>query len=250
MEYVNATPGSSTPAVGYQTRVAIIEWDRLVADQIRRMTSRCLPDAEIVIFHTGGDALAALRGRPAQLALTGLAFPDIDGLEFVAMVRDERLASRVLVVSGRRDERTQRFICEKSVAGYFDPRSEDPNALQRAIRTILDGGRYCSSMHDGAEPNGTKTPLHELLTPAELQVCFVVATGCGDKQAAARLGVGSRTVQSHLRSAMSKLGVHSRCEVICALGCRGYMRFEPGGVVYPGTDDGAGLRTRDQERTS
>jgi DNA-binding NarL/FixJ family response regulator len=207
--------------------------------------ARC-PSAEISIHHTADDGLRTLREKPAELALAGLTFPDIDGFELLAVLRADRLVRRILVVSARRDERTLQLAREKRLDGYFDSWGENPEALSDAIDAILEGRRYFSPvLEENVQSQGTAQadgiggsdgypPLINLLTPSELQVCVLIACGCSDKQAAARFAVSPRTVQSHLQTAMAKLGLHSRWEVIRTLACRGYVRFESRGVMYPG----------------
>jgi DNA-binding NarL/FixJ family response regulator len=53
--------------------------------------------------------------------------------------------------------------------------------------------------------------LHALgLSPREIQVLQLVATGLSDAQVAAKLVVSPRTVSTHLQSIYGKLGVNSR----------------------------------------
>lgn len=53
-----------------------------------------------------------------------------------------------------------------------------------------------------------------VLTPRELDVLAEVALGCSNAEAAQRLSVSTETVKAYLRSAMTKLGVHSRAEAV------------------------------------
>ena len=50
----------------------------------------------------------------------------------------------------------------------------------------------------------------ERLTPQELQVAQLVATGASTKAVAAQLYLSPRTVDSHLRQIFTKLGIPSR----------------------------------------
>ncbi|WP_189532015.1 helix-turn-helix transcriptional regulator [Streptomyces roseolilacinus] len=54
------------------------------------------------------------------------------------------------------------------------------------------------------------------LAPREVDVLAAVATGATNADAARRLGVGPETVKGYLRSAMRKLGAHTRLEAVVA----------------------------------
>ncbi|PYE19190.1 regulatory LuxR family protein [Williamsia limnetica] len=52
------------------------------------------------------------------------------------------------------------------------------------------------------------------LSRREIDVLALVAVGCANAEAAKRLSLGAETVKSYLRSAMRKLGAHSRAEAV------------------------------------
>ena len=58
----------------------------------------------------------------------------------------------------------------------------------------------------------------EGLTPAESRVAALVAEGPTNREVAAALFLGERTVESHLSHVYAKLGVRSRTELARALG--------------------------------
>ena len=61
--------------------------------------------------------------------------------------------------------------------------------------------------------------LIEPLTPREIEVLQLVATGLGNKEIAARLGISEHTIKFHVASVMGKLGATSRTEAV-TLGIR------------------------------
>ena len=64
---------------------------------------------------------------------------------------------------------------------------------------------------------------HNPLSPRELDVLAMVAAGCGNAEAARRLGLLPETVKSYLRNAMRKLGTHGRMETIVTARRLGYL---------------------------
>jgi DNA-binding CsgD family transcriptional regulator len=61
------------------------------------------------------------------------------------------------------------------------------------------------------------------LSARELDVLAMVAVGCGNAEAARRLGLLPETVKSYLRNAMRKLGTHGRMETIVTARRLGYL---------------------------
>jgi LuxR family transcriptional regulator, regulator of acetate metabolism len=61
------------------------------------------------------------------------------------------------------------------------------------------------------------------LSPRELDVLAMVAVGCGNAEAARRLGILPETVKSYLRNTMRKLGTHGRMETVVTARRLGYL---------------------------
>ncbi len=88
----------------------------------------------------------------------------------------------------------------------------DP-ALRSRLRDV------CALLAPSRGPGHSANPL----SPRELDVLAMVAVGCGNAEAARRLGLLPETVKSYLRTAMRKLGTHSRMETIVTARRRGYL---------------------------
>jgi DNA-binding NarL/FixJ family response regulator len=66
-------------------------------------------------------------------------------------------------------------------------------------------------------------PAEPLLTNRERQVLGLLADGLGNKQIAARLGISTNTVKTHLELLFDKLGVSSRTEAVATAARRGLL---------------------------
>ncbi|WSF15981.1 LuxR C-terminal-related transcriptional regulator [Streptomyces sp. NBC_01353] len=87
------------------------------------------------------------------------------------------------------------------------PRIEDPELRERLLAVC--GRLETASTAPGGKPGVT-------LTPRELDVLAAVAQGATNAGVAARLGLRPETVKGYLRSAMRKLGAHTRLEAVVA----------------------------------
>jgi DNA-binding NarL/FixJ family response regulator len=70
---------------------------------------------------------------------------------------------------------------------------------------------------------GRPVPVPNPLSPRELDVLAMVAVGCGNAEAARRLGLLPETVKSYLRNAMRKLGTHGRTETVVTARRLGFL---------------------------
>lgn len=88
------------------------------------------------------------------------------------------------------------------------PRIEDPELRERLLAVC---GRLAAANGAPGQAGG-----RVVLAPRELDVLAAVATGATNAVAAERLGLRPETVKAYLRSAMRKLGAHTRLEAVVA----------------------------------
>ncbi|HEY5858618.1 MAG TPA: LuxR C-terminal-related transcriptional regulator [Aldersonia sp.] len=84
-----------------------------------------------------------------------------------------------------------------------------------AVRDQLLGlGNRLARLVSGQDETEPPELSDATLSPRELDVLATVALGCSNAEVARRLSVKPETVKSYLRTAMSKLGAHSRHEAV------------------------------------
>jgi DNA-binding CsgD family transcriptional regulator len=95
---------------------------------------------------------------------------------------------------------------------YAELRALAQHTGDATLRTRLHdiAGRLAAA---SLPPDGQPGPV---LAPREVDVLACVAVGCTNVTAADQLGLRPETVKSYLRSAMRKLGAHSRLEAVVA----------------------------------
>lgn len=142
----------------------------------------------------------------------GVALDAVRELEQALAVRDE--AQRLLA------------FCQQPVAA--DPRAweqvREAHSELRSLATRIPDAHLrqellaaCARLASAAVPAvSARAPRPVPLTPRELDVLSSVASGATNGAAAARLRLRPETVKSYLRSAMRKLGAHTRLEAVVA----------------------------------
>jgi DNA-binding NarL/FixJ family response regulator len=99
--------------------------------------------------------------------------------------------------------------------------------LSRALDAILEGLVVIDEdLAEGAlRPPQRPLGSHETLTPRELEVLELLASGLSNKEIADRLGVSFHTVKFHVNAILGKLGASSRTEVVALAARAGLLRF-------------------------
>ncbi|MES2697727.1 MAG: response regulator transcription factor [Verrucomicrobiota bacterium] len=220
----------------------VIKHDRLAAEAIRSAVAQSFMFSDVRCVHSASNALRSLQADRAYLVVAGLSFPDIDGIDLVHIITKQRLALRLMIVSGRRDEVVRLRLRPGCVDGFFDSGVEDPESLVLAARKVCEGGAYFSATALTPSKAGAKQPsLFQTLTTHELKIFALIGDGCDDKKAAARLGLSAHTLHSHRRRIMKKIGVQSRADLMRVAIERGVIRIAGGRVFRPGYDGGEWL---------
>jgi DNA-binding NarL/FixJ family response regulator len=217
-------PDRTLPAA---LRIIVVKWDMLTADMLSLLARDAYPLADVTICRTGADALDALRQRPAALGLFGLTLPDIDGLDLLALVAEEHLVTRRMIVTGRRDHYSRQALRVAAVHGVFDTAIEDSQALVTAIRRVGEGGNYTSiaGKRTDSLPAERAAEMVQTLTFIEQQVFAIMLEGGPDEAIAERLGMTPQEVGSHRGSICRKLNVQT-IEQLPAFIRRGNSRWK------------------------
>ncbi|SDN19582.1 GAF modulated transcriptional regulator, LuxR family [Streptomyces sp. cf386] len=128
-------------------------------------------------------------------------------VEQALAVRDEvrglLAAARPQTVPSARDAAWEQVREAHAALRALAPRIGDP-----ALRAELLAA--CGLLTDGAAQDAVR------LAPRELDVLACVAAGATNAATAERLGLRAETVKGYLRSAMRKLGTHTRGEAVVA----------------------------------
>jgi DNA-binding NarL/FixJ family response regulator len=221
---------------GSVARVVIGKWDALYADALRMACERAFAGVAIVVSRCGEELLQALRDRPADVALLGLTFVDLDGVDVLQAIAREHLARRVMIVSGRKDEHSLQALRTSQFDGFFDPFAESVEALVDALRQVAEGHGYLSlSLRRQFAAQRSIGILAPRLSLSELQVFCVIGDGSDDAEAADRLGLSVATVQTHRRNIMRKLDIATSAKLVREAVRLGVVQIKSDGqIVRPG----------------
>lgn len=234
---VVCTLGEPIPITA-RARITVVKWDGFYADALARACETVFPLSTVSVYRAAQPALERLRDRPADLVLLGLTFPDLDGVDVLQTLARDRLARRVMIVSGRKDEHSLQTLRAARFDAFFDPYAEKGDSLVHALEHLAAGRGYVTpSLLRRIGEQRTSGVVRLRLTLAELQVLAVIGDGSDDAEAACRLGLTVATVATHRRNLMRKLGVSTSAKLVREAIRLGVVRIDADGrIIRPGYD--------------
>jgi len=151
--------------------------------------------------------------RP-DVVLLDLVFPTgHDGIPIARKLLQHNPAQRILFVSMVKDRSRVADALRAGALGYVT-KDQSSAELMEAVSEVLAGRRYVGSTVQGMDGHARPPDSLGLLTHREREVFELVVEGLSTHQAAKRLCISPRTVETHRSRIMAKFGVHSATELI------------------------------------
>jgi two-component system NarL family response regulator len=170
----------------------------------------------------GVEALSAYERHQPDVTLLDLRMPLMEGVEVVRRIRERDPGARVIVLTTYdTDDEIQRAL--KAGAKAYVLKDISAEDLITCIRSVLAGRTYIAPAAAAKLAEGV---TRVQLTPREMAALRLMADGKANKEIAAALDIGERTVKTHLGHLFEKLGVTSRTEAIKVANRRGLVRLE------------------------
>jgi DNA-binding NarL/FixJ family response regulator len=194
-------------------RVLLADDHKLVRAGFRAMLTT-LGNVEVVAeTGDGREALELLEKHRPDIALVDITMPSLTGLEVAKRVRRDFPDVRVIILSMHTTEDYIARAIRAGVAGYL-LKNADPVELELAIRAALKGDMYLSPavskqmVENYMRRLGPDDSLQEPLTARQREILQLIAEGKTTKDIASLLDVSVKTIETHRKQLMDRLGIH------------------------------------------
>jgi DNA-binding NarL/FixJ family response regulator len=161
---------------------------------------------------TAREALESVKRLSPDLVLMDIALPDTNGLQVTREIVQAAEATNVLIFTLYYSDR---MIAEAIAAGARGclSKAQSCDELINALENLRDGRR---NLHRKAGQDRGRGHLckDDVLTPREREVVVQLAEGRSNKEAAAKLGISVKTVETHRARVMRKLELRSFAELV------------------------------------
>jgi DNA-binding NarL/FixJ family response regulator len=204
-------------------RVLIADDQQLIRAGFRMILST-QPDIEVVgEAATGTEAVKLTRELHPDVVLMDIRMPDLDGIEATRQIltHSREPNPRVLVLTTF-DLDEYVYDALRAGASGFLLKDVPPDQLAAGVRMVGDGDallapsitrRLIEEFAASRTPADTIPGFSEL-SPRELDVFRLLASGMSNNEIAAELIIGETTVKTHITRIFTKLGVHDRVQAV------------------------------------
>jgi DNA-binding NarL/FixJ family response regulator len=206
------------------TRVLVVDDHEVFSDAVAMLLAR-QPDVELI--GSARDVDEAMRlvdvdpdDRP-DVVLMDLDLPGGSGILATRRIRELSPQSKVVVLTALQDPEVIADALAAGACGYV-PKTRAVEELMDVVRRAAAGELVMPERDlapvleqlrsSQARPENDRL-LHRL-TPRETEILRDLAAGETTTQVAGHLGISALTVQSHVKSVLAKLGVHSKIEAV------------------------------------
>ncbi len=213
-----------------KTKILLADGHHIVRQGIRRIFEG-EPDLEVVGETDNGlDAVRLARELRPDIILMEARMPKLDGVEVTRRIKAELPEAAVLILTTCNDEEYIVGLLAAGAAAYL-LKSAQGEELVQAIRSVRAGDFVCDpALAQKVFRRATRLPVAvnsaEHLTRRELDVLKLAATGLGNRNIAAQLGLAERTVKGHLMNIFDKMSVSSRTEAVREALKRGWVSIQ------------------------
>jgi DNA-binding NarL/FixJ family response regulator len=170
----------------------------------------------------GPETVSRARDLESDVVLLDLSMPGPPGTATIERLVRLDPRPRILVLTMHDDPVYLRSALQAGASGYIVKKAADVELLT-AIRVVHSGGSFVNLTRPGEEARGHEVQhvLRDLpadgqprpLSRREAEVLRLLAQGHTNQEAADRLAVSIKTIETHRKRLSDKLGLKSRAEL-------------------------------------
>ena len=198
-----------------RTRILIADDHKMFAQGLQGLLD---DEFDLVGTVADGQALVdAAQLLQPDVVVVDISMPVLNGLDAVRRLKVLGSSAKVIFLTMHADDRllAEAFRC--GGVGYVLKQSAGEDLIH-AIRQVLAGQKYVTPLiasewvQDLAEQVDHTQKL--TLTPRQREVLQLIIEGCTMREIAGRLGISTRTAESHKYEIMEGFGVDSTAELV------------------------------------
>jgi DNA-binding NarL/FixJ family response regulator len=209
----------SRPELIMPIRLVLADDHRLVLSGLE-LFLRQEPEFEVLACcYDGLETLQAVRRLCPDVLILDFCMPGKDGLAVLREIHEAKIPTRVVLLTAVMDEESLIEAMRLGVSGVVLKEMTVPLLIQ-CIRKVSAGDQWlerrliASAIEKMLRREAGAREVAKVLTPREIEIVRLVASGLRNKQIADRLAISEGTVKIHLHRSYEKLRVDSRTALL------------------------------------
>jgi two-component system response regulator NreC len=200
-------------------KIILVDDHQIVRQGLRKMLT-AEPDIKIVGEADNGCAALQLVNKfIPEVVIMDVSMPDMNGIEATRQILAHHPGTKIIALTMHSDSRFILNMLKAGASGYLlkDCALEE---LVKAIRTVVHQKTYLSPgvsdilLKDfPSTRSDNSSSAFSILTTRERQVLQLMAEGKSTNQISNNLCVSVKTVETHRKQIMQKLGIHNIAEL-------------------------------------
>ncbi len=201
-----------------QIRIIIAEDHSVVRRGIKDIISEIDGFTVVNEASNGDELLEMMKSTEADMILLDIGMPQRSGWDVMMHIRMEKPHLKVLVLSVYPENEYALQFIKAGASGYVCKASASDELVQ-ALRTVASGSKYfgpsltnqlAKQLTRGEEAN--QLP-HESLSPRELQILCLIASGKTVREIAEELFLSIPTVNTHRARILTKMNLKNSVQL-------------------------------------
>lgn len=201
-------------------RVLVVDDHPLIRNGLRQMIEA---EADLRLAGeaaSGAAAFAAVESLQPDVVIMDVEMPGENGIEASRRIVASFPATKILILSAYPDPGYVTESIKAGACGYL-VKGNAPAEVISAIRAVMSGQTFMSPEATSALISTFRAKLEReqdgplvALSPREREVLALVVEGLRTKEIAARLNIGTKTIDTHRARLMKKLKCSSTAELV------------------------------------
>jgi DNA-binding NarL/FixJ family response regulator len=208
-------PWAKGTTCGKPIKIILVD-DHVIVRQALRTLLAAERDMKVIAeADDGRAALRLVQELKPQVVIMDISMPNLNGIEATRQILSESPEVKVIALSMHSDSLFVLNMLKAGTKGYLQKDSASVEELIKAIRTVVANKTYLSPGVSDIVINRCVSRCNNIpsgfstLSVRERQVLQLLAEGNTTNQIANSLHVCLKTVESHRKNIMTKVGIHN-----------------------------------------
>lgn len=166
----------------------------------------------------GESALEAVARHAPDVLIVDLQMPRLNGMDVLQRLSEMPSSPATVLLAGNISDEEVVQAMRMGAKGVV-LKEMAPSLLVACIKKVATGGTWLEKEAVGRalekmlRHEQSRQKVREVLTPREVDIVRMVASGLGNREIGEKLFISEGTVKTHLHSVYEKLGIKSRVQL-------------------------------------